>query len=63
MEDISIHASHAGRDQVINYARQFLGISIHASHAGRDAYGQDIMLPFSAISIHASHAGRDSRQC
>ena len=33
---ISIHASHAGRDEVRRYIMVIVNISIHASHAGRD---------------------------
>ena len=55
---ISIHASHAGRDNSSLGWLFIYRISIHASYAGRD----DI-LNFAKsnkyISIHASHAGRD----
>ena len=39
LQDISIHAPHAGRDRhfVANYA-VLIGISIHAPHAGRDCH-------------------------
>ena len=36
---ISIHAPHAGRDEVEGYNLFCTYISIHAPHAGRDAMG------------------------
>ena len=38
--NISIHASHAGRDFIDSVLDKNKVISIHASHAGRDLYKQ-----------------------
>ena len=57
---ISIHAPHAGRDNIgrgIFYALRF--ISIHAPHAGRDIKVDGAWSDAIPISIHAPHAGRD----
>ena len=35
-DDISIHASYAGRDTIVKDNYPEIGISIHASYAGRD---------------------------
>ena len=56
--EISIHAPHAGRDDLYIVVAAGLVISIHAPHAGRD----DVFCVrpiVEGISIHAPHAGRD----
>jgi len=59
--NISIHAPHAGRDQVQAHLRAEVVISIHAPHAGRDGRGLPVRADAADISIHAPHAGRDWR--
>ena len=57
---VSIHAPHAGRDQIDRRIRTLIKrVSIHAPHAGRDyqAHGR---VGYRYVSIHAPHAGRDS---
>ena len=56
---ISIHAPHAGRDQLRHLQQQRVDISIHAPHAGRDTMSDKTTAAIAAISIHAPHAGRD----
>ena len=59
---ISIHASHAGRDNFNLMFSTLQCISIHAAHAGRDMVGTTVPHQTVGISIHASHAGRDDEQ-
>ena len=56
---ISIHASHAGCDQLVVKFCFISSISIHASHAGCDDYLSQGGSTAEWISIHASHAGCD----
>ena len=59
LDNISIHASHAGRDDEVFEKVLGFFISIHASHAGRDDADAVLIPRVVYISIHASHAGRD----
>ncbi len=57
---ISIHAPHAGSDQVIiMILNRDLKISIHAPHAGSDNEQLNKDALYGSISIHAPHAGSD----
>ena len=57
--EVSIHAPHAGRDDIPDREPRFPRVSIHAPHAGRDSpsFRQDGRY---GVSIHAPHAGRDA---
>ena len=60
LQDISIHAPHAGCD-LLHAAHAGAGhrISIHAPHAGCDSFIYVLATDFTDISIHAPHAGCD----
>ena len=52
---ISIHASHAGRDDLLIAVRSAADISIHASHAGRDSdihKSKSLFKTFLVLSQH-----------
>ena len=61
IKGISIHAPHAGRDELIVERQNSRIISIHAPHAGRDRQPDHKLFPALGISIHAPHAGRDGK--
>ena len=60
MPYISIHAPHAGSDEILAFVIAQVGISNHAPHGGSDM-GRDSERPDAkCISNHAPHAGSDA---